>query len=102
MSQMDSAADCIDTGDVLVDQRDIYGNSVNITARLELSPRRAPLASAKASTIKRAGNPTYFSRTTDRTGSRTFLTLSASSRLLTNQSVSRSSDGFSDAEWDGL
>ena len=57
----------INTGDVLVDERDIYGNSINIAARLEALLRRERYASARASTTRPALSPSSFLRTAART-----------------------------------
>ena len=53
----------INTGDVISDDRDIYGNSVNIAARQKASRNRARYTSRGVSVINCKAIPTYHSRT---------------------------------------
>ena len=70
----------INTGDVIVDDRDIYGHSINVTARLESMAHRAQSASARASTIRRAANRASVLSTRACIGLRTSITRSVDSR----------------------
>lgn len=53
----------INTGDVIVDERDIYGNSVNVAAVSKASPDRARFTRRSRCAISCAGCPESGSRT---------------------------------------
>jgi adenylate cyclase len=56
----------INTGDVLVDQRDIYGNSVNIAARLEALASPGTVCVGQSIYDQTRSQPDFFSRTAGR------------------------------------